>query len=292
MQATHDPYASRSVGRWEIIERPDPVIWGQGSGPLSAEQVATFDRDGFLVIPRLFNEAEIRALVEEAVALRDSADPSRDDVIVEPGSQAVRSLFRVHKDGAAFARLAAHERLAGAARQILASDVYIHQSRINFKPGFVGKWFPWHSDFETWHMEDGMPRPRALSASLLLTDNYAENGPLMLVPGSHKYFVRCVGEAPKDHFKLSLVNQMYGVPDPQPLTELIDKGGIESATGPAGTVLFFDCNTMHGSAGNITPMPRNNVFLVYNSMDNTLRDPYGTNAPRPAFLADRHPAAI
>lgn len=64
-------------------------------------------------------------------------------------------------------------------------DVYIHQSRINDKFGFKGSGFNWHSDLETWHSEDGMPRMRALSASLMLTDNNEFNGPLMLIPGSH-----------------------------------------------------------------------------------------------------------
>ena len=52
------------------------------------------------------------------------------------------------------------------AEQILGSQVYIHQSRVNLKPGFKGKEFYWHSDFETWHIEDGMPRMRALSCSI------------------------------------------------------------------------------------------------------------------------------
>src|SRR3546814_19751740 len=71
---------------------------------------------------------------------------------------------------------------------------YIHQSRLNYKPGFKGKEFYWHSDFETWHVEDGMPRMRALSMSVLLAENTPHNGPLMLIPGSHQSFLTCVGE--------------------------------------------------------------------------------------------------
>lgn len=52
-------------------------------------------------------------------------------------------------------------RLLNVARQILGSEVYIHQFRANMKPGFLGKEFYWHSDFETWHVEDGMPSMRA-----------------------------------------------------------------------------------------------------------------------------------
>ena len=58
-------------------------------------------------------------------------------------------MFAIHKDNELFARVAADERTAGIARFILGGDLYVHQSRMNFKPGFTGKEFYWHSDFET-----------------------------------------------------------------------------------------------------------------------------------------------
>jgi ectoine hydroxylase len=158
---------------------------------------------------------------------------------------------------------------------------------VNFKPAFEGKSFQWHSDFETWHVEDGMPRMRALSVSVLLTRNTEHNGPLLVVPGSHLRYVRCVGETPPEHFKQSLRTQMYGVPDRDSLTRLTADHDIVSCTGEPGTVVLFDCNLMHGSAGNITPLPRHNVFLVYNSVANRLVAPYGGTPARPQFLAER-----
>jgi ectoine hydroxylase len=289
---TADPYDSRTVDRWEIVPRHDPVLWGEADGPLPAEQLASYTENGFVVCWRLFDDDEVAALVDAAAALRESADPSRDDVIVEPSSSAIRSVFRVHRDGGVFERLSVDRRLADVARQILGSDVYVHQSRINYKPGFDGRPFPWHSDFETWHVEDGMPRPRALSASVVLTDNVEQNGPLLVIPGSHRLYVRCVGETPENHFTESLVNQACGVPTRAALVELVDRSGIMSATGPAGSVVFFDSNLMHGSGGNITPLPRNNVFLVYNSTDNAVVAPFGTRPPRPEFLAARRVDAI
>jgi len=183
-------------------------------------------------------------------------------------------------------------RLCGVAAQILGSGVYLHQSRINFKPAFEGKPFPWHSDFETWHMEDGMPRMRALSASILLTPNTEHNGPLMVVPGSHRRYVRCVGKTPDEHFTTSLREQMVGVPAREALVALFERGSLDSITGPAGSVVFFDCNLMHGSAGNITPLPRHNMFLVYNSCENRLLSPFCGLPARPTFLAEREPSPL
>ena len=65
------------------------------------------------------------------------------------------------------------------------------------------------------------------------------------------------------------------------------QGGIATAKGPAGKVVLFDCNAMHGSNSNITPLPRSNVFLVYNSVSNRLVTPFGGKSPRPEFVATR-----
>ncbi|HEX6201052.1 MAG TPA: phytanoyl-CoA dioxygenase family protein, partial [Thermoanaerobaculia bacterium] len=174
------------------------------------------------------------------------------------------------------------------ARQILADDVYVHQSRVNLKPGLRGNEFYWHSDFETWHVEDGMPRMRAVSCSIALTPNYEFNGPLMLVPGSHQYFLSTVGETPEEHYKESLQKQEIGVPDAEGLEKLIELGGgIEVPKGPAGSVTMFECNTMHGSASNITPFARTNLFVVYNSVDNRLVEPFSGQKPRPEYLGER-----
>ncbi len=179
------------------------------------------------------------------------------------------------------------DRVAGAARQILGSEVYLHQTRINYKPGFGGSGFDWHSDFETWHTEDGMPTPRCLSASILLTDNHAQNGPLMLMPGSQQTFITCVGETPEDNFRSSLKKQVLGIPDRTMIELMYKRHGIHTATGAAGSMILFDSNTLHGSNGNITPDPRSNVFAVFNSVENTLVEPFAAPARRPAYIASR-----
>jgi ectoine hydroxylase len=176
--------------------------------------------------------------------------------------------------------------------QILASSVYVHQSRINYKPAFRGREFYWHSDFETWHVEDGMPRMRAVSVSLSLTENTEFNGPLMVVPQSHQWYVRCVGATPADHFKASLRKQLYGVPNREALEMLVSRGGIQAPKGPPGSATFFESNLMHGSTGNLSPAPRINLFVVYNSVENAVTDPFGSQPPRPEFLAERRVVPI
>ena len=285
-----DIYPSRQSHQAEMLPRLDPVVhsdWTRDA-PITQDQAAMFDRDGYLVLDDLFSEEEVAFLQREAGKLL--ADPDAleaETVISEPGGREIRSIFRIHAQSRVIARLAADARLANVARFLLGDDVYIHQSRLNYKPGFQGKEFYWHSDFETWHVEDGMPRMRALSMSVLLAENTPNNGPLMLIPGSHRTFLTCVGETPEDHYRMSLKRQEYGVPDEDSLADLADRHSIVAPTGKPGAVVIFDCNVMHGSNGNITPFPRANAFMVYNAVSNRLVAPFGVDKPRPDFIATR-----
>jgi len=286
---TEDLYPTRTGTGPSFIHRADPVAHGSASdGPLSAGDLVRFDANGFHSFDQLVEPGEVAAFRAELDRLSSDATMKADErTIIEPNSREVRSIFEVHKVSDVFAALLSDSRVVGPARQILGSDVYIHQSRVNFKPGFAGNNFFWHSDFETWHAEDGMPRMRAVSMSIALTENLDSNGPLMIMPGSHRTFVSCPGETPADHYKSSLRSQEIGTPDDDSLRTLAEKHGIQQFTGLAGSATLFDCNCMHGSNSNITPFPRSNVFVVFNSVENTLQEPFGAPSPRPPFIASR-----
>jgi ectoine hydroxylase len=286
---TVDRYPTRTPHDMEVIRRPEPLIpCGRPDGPFDLPALAAYTRTGFTTVPGLLSAAEIEVYQQESVRL--AADEQlRDDerVILEKDSSRVRSIFEVHRISPLIAELIGEPRILGRACQLLGSEVYVHQSRVNYLPAFTGKGFYWHSDFETWHAEDGMPAPRAVSMSLALTDNHPFNGALMVMPGSQHTFVPCPGETPADHYQASLREQEIGVPSRRRLTELATAHGIEQFTGPAGSALWFDANLMHGSGNNITPYPRSNIFVVFNSVENTLTAPFAAPAPRPEFVAAR-----
>lgn len=280
-----DRYPSRCTATPQHLPRLDPVLHAgeAASGPLSASELHAFSRDGYLVCPAVFSAAEITAL-RTAVTNLSQADAAQ---IAEPDSTVVRSLFALHHGEHLPARLMRDPRLVERAEQILGSGVYIHQSRVNRKPAFDGREFWWHSDFETWHVEDGMPAMRALSAMVFLDDNTPANGPLLVIPGSHHTYVTCVGATPENHHAHSLRRQEYGIPDRDSLTRLAHAGGVQALCGVAGSVALFDCNLLHGSAGNLSPLSRVNLFTVYNQVDNAPVAPFGGRPPRPAHVAER-----
>ena len=287
-----DLYPSRFGKNTQYLPRQDPVIHGDsaqraGTG-LSAEQLADFEKNGFLILDAVYTESEVAALrSESSELLTDVTTKNLKEVICEPNSGAVRSVFRAHKLSQPIEEVTNDHRLTRIAQGLLGDAVYIHQTRVNFKPGFKGTEFYWHSDFETWHVEDGMPRMRALSMSITLTENHADNGPLLLIPGSHKTFVTCTGETPDNHHEKSLRKQQFGVPSDEAVSHLIETNGIARAECKAGSVIVFDCNTVHGSNSNITPDPRANIFVVYNAMANAVIDPFCTQPPRPEHVCTR-----
>ncbi|MFJ3974199.1 ectoine hydroxylase [Streptomyces sp. NPDC090021] len=284
-----DLYPTRGAEE-AFIGRKDPVVWSEPGtpGPFWARELEQFDRDGFLPVEQLITPAEVETYrTEMDRLLADPAVRADDRSIVERKSGSVRSVFEVHRISEVFAELAADPRIADRARQILGSDVYVHQSRINLKPGFGATGFYWHSDFETWHAEDGLPHMRTVSVSIALTPNYATNGGLMIMPGSHRTFLGCAGETPEDNYKRSLQMQVAGTPSDEALTKFASACGIRLFTGEAGSATWFDCNAMHGSGDNITPYPRSNVFLVFNSVENRPVAPFAAPVRRPSYIASR-----
>ncbi|MET9435376.1 ectoine hydroxylase [Streptomyces sp. NPDC006551] len=277
-----DLYPTRGTSE-VLTPRRDPVVWGP-VGP----DLEPYERDGFLAEPDLLTDAEVAVYKQELDRLiADPAVRGDERAIIEPKSGSVRSVFEVHRISEVFARLVRDERVVGRAREILGSDVYVHQSRINVKPGFGASGFYWHSDFETWHAEDGLPRMRTVSVSIALTENHDTNGGLMIMPGSHRTFLGCAGATPKDNYKRSLQMQDAGTPSDEALTSLADAHGIRLFTGRAGSATWFDCNAMHGSGDNITPYPRSNVFIVFNSVENAAVEPFAAPVRRPEFIGAR-----
>lgn len=288
LHTRHDPYPSRLDHAISPIERQDRTVWSDraaNSGPLGRDNLDRFDEDGYLIRPGTVSAEKVAPLGNEIDRL--AAELAVDErVIREPGG-AIRSIFAPHLLSPLIAEVVRSDTVLPVAQQLLGGDVYIHQARINLMPGFTGSGFYWHSDFETWHAEDGMPRMRAVSCSIALTPNHPYNGSLMVIPGSHHTFYPCVGATPDNHHEKSLVAQQFGVPDEDTLTKAVDAHGIDQFTGAAGSALWFDCNLLHGSGSNITPLPRSNVFLVFNSVENQLAAPYAAQRCRPEHLAAR-----
>ena len=283
-----DLYPSRGL-KEKIIKRVDKTVYSKekiGKYSLEQKELEAYEQDGFIIIPEVFSEKEIKKFAKELKVLEANEKlRKKEEFISEPDSNKIRTIFNQHLFSKIYKKLSRDPRILNKVMQILGSDVYIHHGRINVKRAYRGKSFPWHSDFETWHSEDGLANCRCLSAWLMLTDNTQFNGPLYLIKQSHKKFVSCEGITPKDNYKKSLKKQEYGVPSINAIKKLSKNDKLVSAIGKAGTLVLHDGNILHGSSDNISPDDRTNIFFVYNSVKNTPLKPFASKSPRAPFLS-------
>ncbi|GAB3483686.1 ectoine hydroxylase [Nocardiopsis coralliicola] len=288
-----DEYPTRKDRAPALLYRTHPTVWGPADdGPCTSEEVDSYAAGGYLRLAELLSPDEARRYADEFRRLRGEERLAEQGLTAIDDDGDVRSVYDVHRISDAFAELVRDPRIVGRARQMLGSDVSVHQTRATFVPAFGGGEVPWHSCFETWHAEDGMPAPRAVAFSIALTDETVHNGALMVMPGSHKTYVSCVGETPEDHYLDPEKRQEAGLPDRSSLSILAAKYGIEAMTGPAGGATLFDANSMHGAGGNMAPTPRSSLLVVFNSVENGCASPFSADEPRPEFLGARDPEPV
>jgi ectoine hydroxylase len=247
---------------------------------LTAIEINTYQRDGLLVQADLFSTAEVQKLL---AAFERDANIAGDHRIAEGNGTGVRAVYASHQRQQEYASLTRAPRLLGAARQLLGSELYVYQCKINSKAGFGGSGWAWHQDYIAWRLADNIPGPQLINVAVFLDDVNEFNGPVIFVPGSHTSGVvhaeRVQPRADAKHVD----------PDEIALTSaelapLVSRHGLVSPKGNAGTAVFFHPGIVHGSAANMSPYPRRLLILTYNRVDNQPR-PMGEW--RPDYLVGR-----
>ena len=228
---------------------------------LTNEEIASFEQEGYLFFPSCFTPEEAAVLKragEEVYSL------DREEVWRE-ASGVPRTAFAAHTYNEAFRRLGRHPRLVEPVMQLVDGPVYMHQFKVNAKAAFDGDVWQWHQDFGTWHREDQMPEARAVNIAVFVDDVTAANGPLLLLPRSHRHGVLEAGH------DLETTSYPLWTIDRETVKELAEHGGCVAPTGPAGGLLLFSSLLVHASPPNISPLGRTIVYLSLCHVDNHIR---------------------
>jgi ectoine hydroxylase len=245
---------------------------------LSKEQLAQFDRDGYLFFPGHFNAEETKAMTDAVPELY----ARREDYNVrEKGKDAVRTNFAAHMYSEPFAKLARHPRMIEPVQDLFGEKLYMHQFKINGKMAFEGDVWQWHQDYGTWLNDDMMPTERAMNVAIFLDDVNDYNGPLMFIPGSHK---KGVIDAKHD---LTTTSYPLWTVDNKLIAQLVERaggkqGGIVAPKGPAGSMILFHSCLVHASSANLSPFNRVSVYLSLCAVSNHIR-----RYKRPEYIAHR-----
>lgn len=261
---------------------------------LTEEQLSIYKNQGFLLLSEYFSRTEVEIMKAELSALSTENSPKK---ILEKDGKTIRSLHGSHSNNDVFNCLTRHPFIVEPAMQIVGNQVYIYQFKVNLKAAFTGDIWKWHQDYIYWRKEDGMPKPQVVNAMCLLDDMNEFNGPLFVIPGSHKEeMIDITADNPRmkntntnssgdnpawvssfsANLKYSLSQEL--------VVDLVSKYGITLIKAVAGSVLFFDSNIVHASSNNISPFGRSTVIITYNSIENI---PLPVQNPRPDFLVSK-----
>ena len=230
---------------------------------LSTSQMHDYSDEGYVFVPELLPVGDIRAVIAE---LPELCALQRPEVIFENDSQTVRSLMNVHTYSTAADKLIRNRVVIDPVKQILGSDVYVFQCVLNLKRAFTGDIWQWHQDFSTYLIDDGMPANRLVNVLIFMDEVNEFNGPLMLVPGSHR------GEAIKNDVDDATTSYPIRALDNSRVASAVEVNGIVAPKGPAGSVIFANTNIIHGSASNVSPWDRVLISLTLNSVENKHQD--------------------
>ena len=230
----------------EIATLPRTADVSCAPAPLTADQVASYHENGFLVVTGALQPEEITQLhAETARICRGGRGPLRNGLThngAESDEEVIRQYLCIHfphKISPLMYAQLSHPAIVDVLTQIIGPDVKCMQSMLFVKSaGKPGQ--AWHQD------EDFIPtRDRSLTGAwMALDDATLENGCLWVLPGSQRHGVLWpLGE--QDDPRFDCTDESHGFP-------WRDEDAIPVEV-PAGSIVFFNGYLLHRSLPNRAP---------------------------------------
>ena len=230
---------------------------------LSPSDVAFYREQGYLVVPDVLDATTLDTVRGELARIIDGARAvtAHNDVYdLEPGHRAedprVRRVKTPHKCFPVFERLMRHPRLVAILQDLLGPAVRLHGSKINLKSPRYGSPVEWHQDWAFYpHTNDDL-----LAVGVMLDDCTSDNGPLLVVPGSHR-------GPTLDHHTGDPRTGGYFCGSIVPASIRDEIARAVPLTGRAGSMSFHHVRLVHGSAQNVSSLPRTLLLYEYGAAD-------------------------
>jgi len=232
---------------------------------LSQAQYDSFWKDGYLVVKDAVDAgllAELRADFSAWIDESRSFDAAYGVTInnkprfdLEPGHSSDRpALRRVNAPievSDAYYRATVDSRQTDMVADLIGPNVKLHHTKINSKLPGARTTVKWHQDFPfTPHSNDD------LVTALLMVDEVTErNGPLKVLPGSHRGSIYSIWHDGK----------FTGAVE-EAIAEECERDSVLSI-GSAGSVCLMHTRLLHGSSPNQSDKPRTLAISVYSAED-------------------------
>ena len=263
-------------------------------GYLSAEQIASYHRDGYVAVPHVIDMERVDALrrVTEAFVERSrSLAQSEGAFDLDPRHTAAAPVLRRIKDPAdhdpLYRWVALDSPIPDIVTELIGASIRFHHSKLNLKGSLIGAPVEVHQDAAFYpHSNDDV-----LAVGLLLDDATAENGALAVLPGSHRGPIHshyrdggpsndppsppALGRAPAEPGRASTFIGCMRADD----VARLDRSRAPLLTLPAGSIHIHHYRLVHWSAPNTSPGERRLLINAYAAADAISLVPDTTGSP-------------
>jgi len=225
---------------------------------ISDSDVAFYKEQGYLLVENVLTSAELELLhrdLGEVVAKSAAVTANTDIYDLEdshtPAQPRVRRVKHPHTVMPSVNKLMRHPSMVDILRKLIGPGVRFQTSKLNMKSAGYGAAVEWHQDWAFYpHTNDDL-----LAVGVMLDDVDASNGPMQVVPGSHRGPIY-------DHHAGG-----YFCGAINPTVVDIDFDTAVPLLGPAGSMTFHHVRTVHGSAVNRSNSSRNFLLFQFTAND-------------------------
>ena len=225
---------------------------------LTKAQIEQYHEKGYVVVEGVLSPEKLKRLRQEteAIIARASEVTANNEIYdLEDSHSAqnprVRRIKEPHNHSKYFWDLFCDSDITEVLVPLLGDNIRIYGAKMNMKAAGYGAPVEWHQDWAFYpHTNDDV-----LATGLLLDDCDESNGPLMVLPGSHKGPIY-------DHHADGF---FCGAFDPD--AEGLDVSPSEMLTGPAGSMTIHHVRAVHGSALNTSSRQRRLLLTEYAAAD-------------------------
>ncbi len=221
---------------------------------LTAQQIASFQDDGFLIIRNLFDSEEIDLLRKTAKADKVLDDHAFGRADGEGGN--IRLSLWNHPGEGLYGHFARCHRIVDTMESLLNDEVYHYHSKMILKDPKVGGAWAWHQDYGYWY-NNGILFPDMASVMIAVDKATKENGCLQVIKKSHKL----------GRIEHQLTGDQTGA-NPERIQEILKVLELVYVELDPGDAVFFHSNTLHRSDQNKSENPRWAMVCCYNSRHN------------------------
>jgi len=222
-------------------------------------QVATYQRDGFIVVENVLDAGEVEALrraTEELVEKSREVTEHTSVYDLEPTHSAteprVRRIKAPHSVHPVYDSVMRNPKILAVLQRLVHPAIRFDTSKLNLKAAGYGAAVEWHQDWAFYpHTNDDLA-----AVGVMMDDMKLENGPLLCLPGSHRGPV--YDHHDEDGF-------FCGAMDPT--KDALDYHKAVPCTGKAGSISVHHVRTVHGSAVNTSNSQRRLLLFQYRAAD-------------------------